>query len=100
MAHDVTHSDTIANFANNPAPILEKLRRSSEPMLLVQDGAGDIVVQDATSYQHMLDKMDQLESLAAIKESLQDMAAGRTWPMREALAQLATKHHLPSAQES
>jgi hypothetical protein len=33
-------------------------------------------------------------TLAAIKESLRDVAAGRTFPIRQALEKLAKKHNL------
>lgn len=40
---------------------------------------------------------DRLETLAAVKQGLADVAAGRTRPMREALAELASKHGLAPA---
>jgi predicted transcriptional regulator len=38
---------------------------------------------------------EQLETIAAVKEGLKDVAAGRTRPAREVLAELAKKHNLP-----
>lgn len=100
MAHDIADSDSLSNFTSNPSPFLDKLRRSGEPMLLRQEGEEGVVVQDAASYQRFLEKVDQLEAIAAIKESLRDVAAGRTRPIREALAELAAKHRLPPLQDS
>lgn len=42
-----------------------------------------------------LDRFDELNVIAAVKESLEDEAAGRVFPALEALAQLAARHQLP-----
>lgn len=100
MAYDITETGSLTNFTSDPSPFLEKLRSSGEPMLLIQEGQAAVVVQDAASYQRILEKVDQLETIAAVKEGLRDSARGRTWPMREALAELAAKHQLPKVQDS
>jgi len=96
MAHSPENADTLNNFTTNPIPFLEKLRQSGEPLLLTVNGQAEVVVQDAVSYQRFLDSLNHLETLAAVKEGLQDVAAGRTRPMREALKELARKHNIPS----
>jgi PHD/YefM family antitoxin component YafN of YafNO toxin-antitoxin module len=63
-------------------------------MLLTVEGAGNVVVQDADSYQRFLEAVDRLETLAAVKEGLADVEAGRTRPMREFLDELGRKHKL------
>lgn len=35
------------------------------------------------------------EHLAALRESIEDMKAGRTRPVREVLKEIALRHHLP-----
>jgi PHD/YefM family antitoxin component YafN of YafNO toxin-antitoxin module len=95
MSHAVNESKTLTEFTANPVPILEKLRRSGAPLLLTADGQAAVVVQDAGSYQRMLETVDRLETIAAVKEGVQDVAAGRTKPMREVLDALARKHRLP-----
>lgn len=99
MPSGITETDTLSNFTRDPARILEKLRADGVPMLLTEEGGTGVVVQDAASFQRFLEKVDQLETIAAVKESLQDVAFGRTRPMREALAELAAKHQLPPAQD-
>lgn len=91
--------DSLVSFTNDPRRFLEKLRRNGQPILLTDEGENGVVVQDAASYQRFLERVDQLETIAAVKEGLQDVAAGRTRPMREALAELAEKHRLPSVQD-
>jgi PHD/YefM family antitoxin component YafN of YafNO toxin-antitoxin module len=99
MPHGVTGSDSLANFTTNPSPFLEKLRKSGDPLLLTVEGRPELVVQDAGSYQRMLDAVDRLEAIAGVKQGLNDVAAGRTRPMREVLEEQARKHNLPPVAE-
>jgi hypothetical protein len=99
MPQNIQDMDSLANFTMDPVRFLQKLRQSGDPMLLTVEGESAIVVQDAASYQRFLESVDQREALAAIKEGLQDVAAGRTRPMREALEELARKYNLPPVQD-
>jgi prevent-host-death family protein len=99
MLPNIEQSEPLSNFTNDPAPILEKLRKSGEPLLLTRNGHEEIVVQDAASYRRILAEVDRLETLAAVKEGLRDVAAGRVQPLREAFADIAQKHGLSIAAE-
>jgi PHD/YefM family antitoxin component YafN of YafNO toxin-antitoxin module len=99
MPYGLKETDSLNNFTTNPGPFLEKLRRSGEPLLLTAEGQEGVVVQDAASYQRMLEEVDRLEAIAAIKEGLRDVLAGRTRPMREVLEELARTHNLRAAQD-
>jgi PHD/YefM family antitoxin component YafN of YafNO toxin-antitoxin module len=99
MPQCVSEIESLTSFTSDPERFLERLRRKGEPVLLTQQGEAGVVVQDAASYQKFLERVDRLETMAAVKESLRDVAAGRTRPMREALAELAAKHRLPPVQD-
>jgi prevent-host-death family protein len=98
MSPTIHESEPLGNFTTDPARFLEMLRQKGEPLLLTVEGQPGVVVQDAASYQRFQEALDKLESLAAVKEGLQDVAAGRTLPMREALEDMARKHNLPPVQ--
>jgi hypothetical protein len=95
MSNDIPATDSLARFTNDPKRFLEKLRRSGEPILLTLDDETGVVVQDAAAYERLRHMVDQFETVEAVKKSLRDQAAGRTRPMRDALAELAAKHKLP-----
>jgi PHD/YefM family antitoxin component YafN of YafNO toxin-antitoxin module len=97
MSLAVNESERLSEFTANPVPILEKLRQSGEPLWLTAEGQASVVVQDAASYQRMLEAVDRLETIAAVKEGLADAAARRTKPMREALVELEVLHIRHSA---
>jgi PHD/YefM family antitoxin component YafN of YafNO toxin-antitoxin module len=91
--------DLLSNFASNPAPYLQTLRQSGEPLVLSVEGQGEVVVQDAAAFRRAQQQLDRLETIAAVKEGMRDVAEGRTQPMRKALAELAHKHNLLPAQD-
>jgi PHD/YefM family antitoxin component YafN of YafNO toxin-antitoxin module len=89
MQTKIPEVESLSDFTSNPVPFLAKLRESGEPVLLTVEGKGEVVVQDAASYQRFLELLDRAQSIAAIKEGLEDLAAGRHQPMREFLDELA-----------
>jgi PHD/YefM family antitoxin component YafN of YafNO toxin-antitoxin module len=99
MGNATLSHDLLSNFASNPAPYLEKLRQSGEPLLLTVEGQGEVVVQDAAAFRRFQQLVDRLETIVAVKEGLRDVAEGRTQPIRQALAEIARKHNLPPAKE-
>jgi PHD/YefM family antitoxin component YafN of YafNO toxin-antitoxin module len=94
MIENAMDSESLHNFAADPSPYMEKLQESGDPLLLTVEGKVTAVIQDAASYQRILEKIDRLETLAAIKDGLEDIAAGRTRPWREVMDELSSKHNL------
>jgi hypothetical protein len=95
MSQTIEETDSLTNFAADPKRYLDRLRQMGGPMLLTVDGEPGLVIQDATAYERFLDVVDRLETIAAVKEGLRDVAAGRTWPAQDALDELARKYDLP-----
>jgi hypothetical protein len=66
------------------------------------NGKAQVVVQDAAAYQKLVqaaEKLDHEETIAAIREGLADVKAGRTKPARPALKALAKKYGLEMSEE-
>jgi prevent-host-death family protein len=87
--------DSMTNFKRQTSEYLERLHKTGEPVVLTVNGKAQVVVQDATAYQKLLDvaaKAEREETVAAIREGLADVKAGRTKPARAALKALAKKY--------
>jgi prevent-host-death family protein len=87
--------DSMTNFKRQTAEYLERLHKTGEPVVLTVNGKAQVVVQDAGAYQKLLDaaaKADREEDVAAIREGLADVSAGRTKAARAALKALAKKY--------
>ena len=97
MPDHVNGTDTLTHFKRDTARFLKRLREGKGPLVLTVNGKAELVVQDAASYQALLERVERLETIAAVREGLEDVAAGRTRPAREALDELARKHQLKPA---
>lgn len=87
--------DSMTNFKRQTSDFLERLHKTGEPVVLTVNGKAQVVVQDAAAYQKLLEaaaKLEREETVAAIREGLADVKAGRTKPARPALKALAKKY--------
>src|SRR5258708_25037727 len=94
--------DSLTNFKRQTAEYLERLHRTGEPVVLTANGKALVVVQDAGAYQKLVDaaaRVERDETIAAIREGLSDMKAGRSKPARAALKALARKYGIATKSE-
>jgi prevent-host-death family protein len=94
--------DSLTNFKRQTAVYLERLHKTGAPVVLTVNGKARVVVQDAGAYQKLVDaaaKADREETIAAIREGLADVKAGRTKPARAALKALGKKYGITSTGE-
>jgi PHD/YefM family antitoxin component YafN of YafNO toxin-antitoxin module len=80
--------NSLSNFKRRTAEFLEQMKATGAPMALTINGKAELVVQDAGSYQRLLDLADRLDSLEVLRKSLEDVEAGRRQPMRRAIERL------------
>jgi len=89
--------DSLTNFKRQTSQYLEQLHETGDPVVLTVNGKAQVVVQDAAAYQRLVERAEQAEreeTIAAIREGLADVEAGRTKPARAALRALAKKYGL------
>jgi PHD/YefM family antitoxin component YafN of YafNO toxin-antitoxin module len=85
---DLRNIHALDHFKRNTAEFRERLKKTGEPEVLTVDGKAELVVQSAEAYQKLLDKIEELDTRAAIFEGLADIEAGRTQPVAEAFAEI------------
>ena len=89
--------DSLTNFKRQTSHYLEQLHATGDPVVLTVNGKAQVVVQDVAAYQRLVERVTQAEreeTIAAIREGLADVEAGRTKPARAALRTLARKYGL------
>ena len=74
---------SLSSFKRNTLEFIEQMKQTGEPVVLTVNGKAELVVQDAESYQKLLDALERLEAIAGIKQGLEDVEAGRTVSMEE-----------------
>jgi PHD/YefM family antitoxin component YafN of YafNO toxin-antitoxin module len=74
---------------------VQQLKETGEPLVLTINGKAELVVQDAASYQKLLDIAEEAKVLEGIRRGLEDMNAGRTQPLEAAIADIRRDLQLP-----
>jgi PHD/YefM family antitoxin component YafN of YafNO toxin-antitoxin module len=85
---------SLSAFKRKTSEFLDQMRGSGHPLVLTINGKAELVVQDAVSYQKLLDRMDELEALEGIKRGLADVEAGRVMPLKKFESDFRSKHGL------
>jgi PHD/YefM family antitoxin component YafN of YafNO toxin-antitoxin module len=83
---------SLTDFKKNTPQFLEQLKETGEPVVLTINGKAELVVQDAASYQKLLDLAEEARVVEGIRRGLEDMKAGRTIGLDE-FKQHARKMH-------
>jgi PHD/YefM family antitoxin component YafN of YafNO toxin-antitoxin module len=87
--------DSLSNFKRNTVRFLEQLRESGEPVVLTINGKAELVVQDAKSYQKLLDLAERVEAMEAIREGMKELDEGKGISLEEFREHVKRKHGIP-----
>jgi PHD/YefM family antitoxin component YafN of YafNO toxin-antitoxin module len=87
--------DSRSALKRNTTAFLEQLRATGQPVVLTINGQAEVVVQDAGSYQRLLELVDRLEAIEGIKRGLDDVKNGHTCSLEEISGEKRRKHGLP-----
>lgn len=63
--------------------------------MLTVNGKAAVVVQDAESYQLLIERMELLESMVGIRKSIAEFEQGKGMPLEEAFQHLQELHDIP-----
>lgn len=86
---------SLTDFKKNTPDFLKQLKDTGEPVVLTINGKAELVVQDAASYQRLLELAEGAKVLEGIRRGLEDVAAGRTEPIADAFAEIRRDLNLP-----
>lgn len=75
--------------------LLAQMRKSGNPLVLTINGRAQVVVQDAESYQHLLDRVEELEVAPGRQRALADIDSGHVTPLKKFDREFRRKHGLP-----
>jgi prevent-host-death family protein len=70
--------ESLTAFKRNTNEYVKKIKKSGAPLVLTVNGKAEIVVQDAESYQRMLEVLDRAETIEALREGLESVRRGKT----------------------
>lgn len=79
---------SLTDFKRKTTEFMTQMKQTKRPVVLTVNGKAALVVQDAESYQEMLDQLDRLEFIEAVRVGLAAEEAGESMPLEEAFAEL------------
>ena len=71
---------SLSTFKRDTAKLMRQMKKTKEPVVLTVNGRAELVVQDAESYQKLLEAHDRMEALEGIRRGLDSMKQGRGKP--------------------
>ena len=87
---DNIHS--LTDFQRNAKAHIRRLKKTGRPQVLTVNGQAEVVVQDAGSYQKLLDELEHARAVAGVRQGLESMKRGEGRPMRQVLEELGRKN--------
>ena len=89
---DLREVRSVTEFQRNIKDYVGRLKEKKTPLVLTINGRAEIVVQDAESYQVLLDRLERAETLGAIRRGVEQMGGGEGIPLDEAEKRLRKEH--------
>ena len=84
MTLDLRNTHPLSDFQRSAKSFLATLKESHSPIVLTVNGKAAVVVQEAESYQRLLERMELLESMLGIRKSLDEFEQGKGMSLDEA----------------
>ena len=75
---------SLSDFQRNAKEHIERLKETGRPEVLTVNGTAAVVVQDAQSYQKLMELLERAEAIEGIRRGVEDANEGRTKPARKA----------------
>jgi prevent-host-death family protein len=83
--------NSLSNFKRNTSEFLRQLKETGHPVVLTINGKAELVVQDAKSYQKLLELAERVEDLEKTRQAIEEMEAGLGRPAEEMFAAMRRK---------
>lgn len=77
-------TQSLADFQKEAQQALSRLAITRAPLFLTVDGQTKAVIQDASAYEELLDRIEQAEIAIAVREGLEEVARGEGFELDQA----------------
>ena len=78
----------LTNFKRNTTELVRQMKETGQPIVLTINGRAELVVQDAGSYQRLVELVDRLEAIAGIRKGLDESTRGDGQPIEDAVREI------------
>jgi prevent-host-death family protein len=93
---ELTDIRSLSDFQRHTKQHLRHVKRTGSPLVLTINGKAEVVVQDARSYQKLLDLLEKGNAVATLRSRLESLRKGaKARPFADALEDLGKKYETP-----
>ena len=89
---DLREVRSVTEFQRNLKEYTGRLKKKSTPLVLTVNGRAELIVQNAQSYQALLDRLEHAETVAAIRQGMKQFERGEGISLEQAEKKLRRKH--------
>ncbi len=89
---DLREVRSVTEFQRNLKGYVGRLKAKKIPLVLTVNGRAELIVQDAGSYQALLDRLERAETVAAIRQGMEEFERGEGIHLKQAERQLRKRH--------
>jgi prevent-host-death family protein len=82
---------SLTEFKRNTSEFVENLKQTKHPLVLTVNGKAELVIQDAQSYQELLEAAELLEIIKGIKRGIDQMNQGQGKKAEDFFAEMFEK---------
>jgi prevent-host-death family protein len=87
---------SLTDFKRHTNDFVRQMKATKTPVVLTVNGKAELVVQDAESYQALLDRLDHIEAIAGIRRGLEQMEQGEGRSAEAVFAEFRAQHGIPN----
>ena len=91
---NLSNIHSVSDFQRHTKDFLSRLKETRSPIVLTVKGKAEFVLQDAKSYQELLDRLEAAEDLEAIREGYAQAQAGELTSLEDFDKEFRAKHGL------
>ena len=91
---DTRQIHSLTDFLRHHKAHVARLKATRLPEVLTVNGRAEVVIQDAESYQELLDRLHHMETLAAIREGMASAERGELKPAEQVFAEMQARYGL------
>ena len=78
----------LTDFKRNTNEFARQMKETGQPVVLTVNGKAEFVIQDAQSYQVMLERIERAEAIEGVRRGLEQMRRGEGRPAEEVFTEM------------
>ncbi len=93
LARDIM---SLSTFKRDSNKVMRQMKKTKEPVVLTVNGKAAVVVQDAESYQRLLELKEREEVVQTLRQRLASLGRGRARSAEDFFTEFFAKNSIPA----